>query len=53
MIQSYQFPFVKRELLLKNPRNIAIAHWVDLIQRHTIFDTTLISNHLARLAQSL
>ncbi len=53
LIESYEFPFIKRELLLKNPMKIKITHWPELIRQHTPFDTKLISNNLIRVNKAL
>ena len=44
LILNQEFPFMKKELIQKNPLNIKIEHWSNIIQSVSQYDTTLISD---------
>jgi hypothetical protein len=49
LISRMGCPFLKRELLLKNPVRIpGLVHWQDVIQVAGKYDTDLIVRHLER-----
>lgn len=49
LIASMRCPFLKRDLMRKNPAKIPFLHyWEDVIQQSTEYDTTLIEKHLVQ-----
>ena len=42
LIRDHKFPFVKKELLKRNPLGIEIGDWREVIAEHTDYDTDLI-----------
>ncbi|MBA1419392.1 MAG: glycosyltransferase [Epsilonproteobacteria bacterium] len=46
LIQEYQFPFIKKELLKRNPLQLPIDNWTDIVQSVSDYDTALIQNQL-------
>jgi lipopolysaccharide biosynthesis protein len=47
LITDFRAPFIKRDLLLKNPQGIAhVWRWADLIARQCDYDVGLIRRHL-------
>ena len=51
LIEKFQFPFIKREILVVNPLNINIDKWTNLIQKVSDFHYNLIIKHLNSLSQ--
>lgn len=46
LITEHQFPFIKKELLKRNPLQLAIDNWSDIVQSVSDYDTALIQNQL-------
>jgi len=44
LISNHNFPFLKKELIKRNPLNININHWSDVIHSVSNYDITLITN---------
>jgi len=49
LISEYKFPFIKRDLLFHNLKNLDISDWKELVKKHSQFDVDLIQKHLSRL----
>lgn len=50
IIQNFQCPFIKIELLRDNPLGInGINTWPDILKQHTFYNENLIINHLKRI----
>ncbi len=50
IITNYQFPFLKRELLMHNPESLDISNWKEVVKAHSPYKVDLIANHLLRLS---
>ena len=46
LITKHQFPFIKKELLKRNPLNLNINNWSEVIHSISNYDITLITNSL-------
>lgn len=47
IIVDYRCPFIKRELLEKNPAGVPlVSRWPDVIRSHSGYDVTMIEKHL-------
>ena len=46
LISNHTFPFLKKELIKRNPLNLNINHWSDVIHSVSNYDITLITNDL-------
>jgi len=46
LIQEYQFPFIKKELLKRNPLQLPIDNWPKIIESDSNFDINIIQNQL-------
>ena len=46
LITEHQFPFIKKELLKRNPLQLPIDNWTDIVQSVSDYDTALIQNQL-------
>ena len=52
LITHYNYPFIKRELLLNNPARILnIESWEFLLKQLTGYDTNLIISNLKRISK--
>ena len=48
IITDYNVPFIKRELLVKNPERLDISNWQEFIANRTQYDPQLITAHIDR-----
>lgn len=46
LITEHQFPFIKKELLKRNPLQLPIDNWTDIVQSVSNYDAALIQNQL-------
>jgi GT2 family glycosyltransferase len=46
LIEEYRFPFIKKEVLKRNPLHLQIAHWEEVVSEHTDYDPSLIKENL-------
>ena len=46
LIQEYQFPFIKKELLKRNPLQLPIENWSSVITSNSDYDINIIQNQL-------
>ena len=46
LITEHQFPFIKKELLKRNPLQLPIDNWRNIVQSVSDYDTALIQNQL-------
>ena len=46
LITKHQFPFIKKELLKRNPLNLNISNWATVTSSVSEYDTKLISDQL-------
>lgn len=52
MITDYQCPFLKREIFTNTSLKIYLGDWAAVLKQYTNFDSTLIANHLHRIAKN-
>ncbi len=50
LVSDHCFPFLKRELISRNPEHLDITHWPDFLKKYTRYNPDLIQQHLNRLA---
>jgi len=46
LVISHNFPFIKKEVLKRNPLQLNIEHWETVIKTHSTYDTNIIKNQL-------
>ena len=47
LLSNHRFPFLKKELIKRNPLDLDITHWSDVVQSVSAYDTQLITNTLS------
>jgi lipopolysaccharide biosynthesis protein len=46
LIEEYRFPFIKKEVLKRNPLHLPIEHWEEVVSEYTDYDPSRIKENL-------
>jgi len=46
LIEEYRFPFIKKEVLKRNPLHLSIEHWEEVVSQYSDYDPALIKENL-------